>query len=456
MSHISDKQSPFTRRPVGPLPWVALEFREMERICEEKGLHQKAISLAEQMRADVAAMDWTHREATSAQPVQLELTSRMLQGSQAKTAYALRLNCERMIGGNAPRTLKQFKWRDKEGIQHEGEHWIAETPENLNSTGFLTLTVGDYVCSEHGQRLPAKEGQEFTNLCPVCLQKMKFVRISDADEANRRFNNLNRRVLGMVFSQAVVVTERHKSKDIHFHALGLIAGGQDIRSGFDFDAVSRRNYRSASDALRAIWSLLREKLPEYGFGRAELLPVKKSGEAVACYVSKYIEKNVCNRLAEDAHKKLVRYLGWNGTQLKANDVEWATKRADTWWAKTSECAGLIGAEVRTRPESDFPEALVEATRNTKFRPKIHDGSPVAEALGPRWAMLISSLWTKLSDEPVNRVDWPNYQTREWVRNQLAARAGREWCHRSEAERCCVIAGEVYTATEARLEGYSQN
>jgi len=252
------------------------------------------------------------------------------------------------------------------------------------------------------------------------------------------------------------VLRRHKSKAIHFHALGLIVGHPDIRSGFDFEAVAKRNYRSASEPLRALWAMFREKLPEYGFGRSELMPVKKSGEAVACYVSKYIEKNVCNRLAEDAHKKLVRYLGWNGTQIKANDVEWATKRADAWWAKTTECAGLIGATVRTRNDNELSAQVIAATRNTKFRPKIHDGAPVAEALGPRWAMVISSLWQKFSDAPVNRVEWPDYQTREWVRNQLAQRAGREWCRRVEVERGIELGGEHYTASEFRKAGYSKN
>ncbi|HZQ47113.1 MAG TPA: hypothetical protein VFC07_08880, partial [Verrucomicrobiae bacterium] len=82
---------------------------------------------------------------------QTEFVERMLSGSQAKTAFALRLNAEEMIKGA------------------------------LKSTGFLTLTVGD------------KMGDE-------------FVQVFDASEASRRINNLNRRILPYLFERAIIVT----------------------------------------------------------------------------------------------------------------------------------------------------------------------------------------------------------------------------------------------------------
>ncbi|MEI9961353.1 MAG: hypothetical protein WDM76_09585 [Limisphaerales bacterium] len=74
----------------------------------------------------------------------------------------------------------------------------------------MTLTVGDF--DEDG----------------------KFQGIDDAAEASRRINNLNRRVLKLLFTRAIVVTERHKSGKIHFHILGILRGSPDIRTGFDF------------------------------------------------------------------------------------------------------------------------------------------------------------------------------------------------------------------------------
>src|SRR4051812_32062127 len=113
---------------------------------------------------------------------QQEFLEKLLTGSQAKTAYALRINCERMI---------------------------AECAGGLESIGFGTLTVGD-------------QGPE------------GFKQVKDSAEASRRINNLNRRLLADLFTRWIVVTERHKSGAIHFHVLGCLRGNPDIRTGLDF------------------------------------------------------------------------------------------------------------------------------------------------------------------------------------------------------------------------------
>ena len=304
-----------------------------------------------------------------------------LTGSQAKTAYALRLNAERMINGDSPGHFAT----DPEGKPF----WKVEKPEFLRSTGFLTLTVGDFICTYHGQQLPTdKPGEDDRHVfCPVCASRMKFVKIHDSAEANRRFNNLNRHFIGNVFSRAIAVTERHKDAGIHFHLLGRMAGGQDIRTGLNFEAVEKRDYRTAPEALRAVWALLRDTLPRYGFGRAELLPVKKTSEAVSAYISKYIEKNICNRLEEDKRKKLVRYIGWEKTQLKPNEFSWATPRAIAWRGKARELAGYIGITAKEQ---------------------------CTDALGPRWAMHLSSTWQgRTKDEIV-----PFIVADAWTKRQL--------------------------------------
>jgi hypothetical protein len=311
-------------------------------------------------------------------PGQTELLTRMLNGSQAKTAYALRLNVEKLLCGNGrgelatdPTTGRKF--------------WRCIEPEFLNCTGFLTLTAGDYFCTYHGKQIP-----DAKNFCPCCGNRMRFEKIHDAAEANRRINNLNRRVIQLVFSRSVLVTERHKDKGIHFHLIGRLASGADIRTGLDYRQIKLRNYRSASPALREIWAMLRDVLPKYGFGRHELLPIRKTAEAVAAYVSKYIEKNVCNRLADDKRKKLVRYIGWNKEQVKPNEFSWATPRAAAWRAKTRECAALIFCETR---------------------------EDCAEVLGPRWAFHISGVWQRVDDRPVPFIEW-DWATRERARCEL--------------------------------------
>jgi hypothetical protein len=274
-----------------------------------------------------------------------------LTGSQAKTAFALRKNVEAMIAGNAPRKLVEWT---SEGHGRPFRCYVASEPENLNCTAFFTLTVGDYAAH-----------------CDVATgQEREFVQVFDAAEASRRINNLNRRILPELFEKAVVVTERHKSGAIHFHIIGVLRGRPDIRTGFDFEAVARRDYRSVSPVLRQKWDWLLSVLPKYGFGRSELTPIRKTTEAVACYIQKYIQKNLFCRLEEDKRKKLVRYIGWNepggrsGSQLKPNEFSWGTVRACAWRRKARELAGLVG---------------------------ISEREEVAEVFGPRWAFALNRL-----------------------------------------------------------------
>lgn len=352
-----------------------------------------------------------------AQPGQQDFTPRFLSGSQAKTAFALRMNCERMI-----------------------------REDGLNSVGFLTLTVGDYLCEIHGKQIP-----KFKNQCPCCGpgRRMFFKRVSDADEASRRFNNLNRRVLGWLFQRAVAVTERHKSSDIHFHLLGTLAGRPDIRTGLDFAAIKKRDYRSVPKALREIWATLRDVLPRYGFGRQELLPVRKTGEAVAAYVSKYIEKNVCNRLKEDRRKKLVRYLGWEKMQLKANEFEWDGVRARAWRGKAREIVGLIEVELPdVLPE--IPRRIKEdcASAAGKIRPRQLDGSQAKEVLGPRWAFTITKFIQTVSDQHVPFMVW-DFLTQLMVKGELGREIGQRRVRHLEREKRILICGEIYSPAEIR-------
>jgi hypothetical protein len=290
-----------------------------------------------------------------------------LTGSQKKTAYALRYNVTEMI---------------KEA--------------GLGCVGFLTLTVGDH------------DGAAFRQ-------------VHDAEEASRRVNNLNRRVLPELFERAVIVTERHQNGAIHFHVIGVLIGRPDIRKGFDFDsftsaraartngkpdARAESSYKlSASDGLRALWAHLRATLPKYGFGRAELTPVRKTGDAIASYVAKYVEKNLFNRTKGDHRKKLVRYLGWDARQLKPNQFSWATPGAIAWRRKTAQLAGLVG---------------------------IKDRGEMAPAFGPRWAWRVTRVSHAVDDGSLFECDW-NWPQRSCARRLMVSMAPA-WCRRKEAER----------------------
>jgi hypothetical protein len=124
-------------------------------------------------------------------------------------------------------------------------------------------------------------------------------------QAQKYLHSLMTGVLKGRYVEYIIVMERMKSGRIHYHLLVVLA--QDIRTGFDFDAVKRGDYRSANGILRSEWAFWRKTAPLYGFGRTELMPIKSSAEGIARYVGKYIAKHIGNRLPEDKGARLVRY-----------------------------------------------------------------------------------------------------------------------------------------------------
>lgn len=379
-------------------------FSKWEAAGAAAGVHDSATVEGDKLRAyaaEIAGRVGVNPVPCAKPPQQLDFVPGMLSGSQRKTAFALRQNVEAMIAGNSSRRLVEFTKKDGT----KGAAWLADRAENLDRIGFLTLTVGDYDADG------------------------KFRQVWDAKEASRRINNLNRRVLPELFERAVLVTERHKSGAIHFHVVGLLRSGADIRTGFDFEALaqfqkSRRKFAAADVGacleLAGLWKMLRKTLPEYGFGRSELTPIRSTGEAVACYVSKYIEKNVCCRRADDARKKLVRYLGfWHfptgeeireyfqrtgkipkriSEQTKPNDFSWGTKRAIAWRCKAREMGALVD---------------------------IYEREDMAVFLGARWAHTVTKLWQRVCGDDLSPFLVADFNQKELLRVELAREMGFE-------------------------------
>ena len=197
----------------------------------------------------------------------------------------------------------------------------------LDRVGFLTLTFRDHV--------------------------------TDAREAQRRFNSLATHVIRPRYHAWVGVWERQKSGRIHYHL--LVALSVDIRTGFDFSGIAAGDYSSANSAIRLEWSFWRSTAPAYGFGRTELLPVRSTGEGVARYVGKYIGKHMEARRDDDKGFRLVRYSqGW---RIATTRFQWATEGAQLWRLKLRAFAWLMASQRGCSPTM----------------------AGLASALGPRWA-----------------------------------------------------------------------
>jgi hypothetical protein len=157
-------------------------------------------------------------------------------------------------------------------------------------------------------------------------------------QAQKALHSLMSGVLKGRYVEYIIVMERMDSGRIHYHLLVVMA--QDIRTGLDFAAVKRGHYGSASDYLRREWQFLRETAPKYGFGRTELLPIKKTAEGVAKYVGKYVAKHIGQRLPEDKGARLVRYSKL--TNRIGIRFTWASLGAYMWRSKLGAFCRMLG------------------------------------------------------------------------------------------------------------------
>lgn len=204
--------------------------------------------------------------------------------------------------------------RKKAHTLFENTHYLIER-NGLEKVGFLTLTFPDNV--------------------------------TDFKEANRRFNSLRTNFLSREFSDWLVVVEPQKRGSLHYHLLVVCA--EDIRTGFDFEAVNRGDYSSASPYLKATWRNLRKALPGYGFGRSELKPVKTTIEAAARYVGKYIGKGGRYRGEDYKGARMVRYShGWRCCSSRFS-----------WVDSGREWRAFVGSVARFAAVSDI-EGMTEA------------------------------------------------------------------------------------------------
>jgi hypothetical protein len=203
--------------------------------------------------------------------------SESLSAAHRKTAYALKCNVLLLIGRFA-----------------------------LERIGFLTLTFARHV-----------------------------VNYKDAQKA---LHSLMTGVLKGRYVEYIIVMERMDSGRIHYHLLIVMA--EDIRTGFHFAAVKRGHYGSASDYLRREWKFWRDTAPKYGFGRTELLPIKKTAAGVAKYVGKYVAKHIGQRLPEDKGARLVRYSKL--TNRIGIQFTWASSGAYMWRSKLGEFCRMLG------------------------------------------------------------------------------------------------------------------
>lgn len=194
----------------------------------------------------------------------------------------------------------------------------------IERVGFLTLTFADHV--------------------------------TDVREASRRFNSLATHVLRKRYAAFIRVLERQKSGRIHYHLLVVLP--DDIRTGADFAAFEKRDYKTANNHLRREWAFWRHTAPAYRFGRTELLPIRSNGDALGQYVGKYIGKHIGQRHERDKGARLVSYS--QGARMATSKHAAVSKYPNEWRAKVLTFSRMVQAwkpQLRVECLDDIGHAL---------------------------------------------------------------------------------------------------
>ncbi len=157
--------------------------------------------------------------------------------------------------------------------------WMVRT-YGLNYVGLLTLTFG----------VPGSgRGSQATKELRELAKDLKFVQ--------KRWRSFNSNVISKRYRDWILVLEPHK--DGVWHIRVVVALDFDIRTGTDIETLTnytlpfwmRRGKHLRNEALGVEWHFLREICCRYRFGRVELLPIKKTGPALAHYLADYLSKS---------------------------------------------------------------------------------------------------------------------------------------------------------------------
>lgn len=186
----------------------------------------------------------------------------------------------------------------------------------LDNVGFLTLTFPDHV--------------------------------TDPKEAYRRFCSMRKHHLSKYFGDWMMVKERTIKGRWHYHL--LVDCKVKIRTpGFNWEEVApprgvKAKYGSACPALRNLWRINREGMPKYGFGRAELLPIRSNAEAMARYVGKYLSKHVEGKTFSGNYfndKGVRMFSASSGFTRSSTKFSWNTEGAKEWRRKLKDFTLLV-------------------------------------------------------------------------------------------------------------------
>jgi len=160
-----------------------------------------------------------------------------------------------------------------------------------------------------------------------------------AREFQAKWHPFRTNVITRMFPTGMWVRER-QPRTGNWHAHAVVDLGWDIRTNFPFDQVAKGFYANVDRRLRNVWKTLREKATRYNFGRTELLPIKRNGQAFAGYLTKYLGKALVSDKAE-GEERCKLFGVWGGVRFAYARFDWVSnrilRRRKAWLAADSDC-----------------------------------------------------------------------------------------------------------------------
>ncbi len=183
---------------------------------------------------------------------------------------------------------------------------------------------------------------------------LQWTNEADWREAMRRWDSFNSNVVRRLFLAWVCVAEPQDSGRIHFHL--VVVCHEDIRTGTDWKLLKRKKWwRATNENLHALWRELNPKyggcLGRYGFGRAELLPVRTDQHAIANYVGGYLVKAFQNN-ENWQHRFKARKVRASKSCQKYSSMVWRWRggKDAEWRAKLKMFCEMVGVSFDELPD----------------------------------------------------------------------------------------------------------
>ena len=158
-------------------------------------------------------------------------------------------------------------------------------------------------------------------------------------ESQRRWNNLNRIIdREGKFLPLIKVKEYQKRGAVHYHL--LVKTHQPIRGNIDWKLyeamgetksipmkrkLGKQLAKTAEPHLVDLWSWLRKKAQATGFGRTELMPLKKPHH-IKNYIGKYLEKDMQGKQSKTKGYRMITY-GKKAPKVANTNFSWVSGNA---------------------------------------------------------------------------------------------------------------------------------